>query len=58
MKEYRKMIACWFLVTWCDNCMHSYTCVAFCLFKMHIKRLLLIALYVVDVKWLVNSDIA
>ena len=27
MKEYRKTVACWFLVTWRDDQVHSYTCV-------------------------------
>ena len=27
MKEYRKTITCWFLVTWRDSCVHSYACV-------------------------------
>ena len=27
MKEYRKAIACWFLVTWRDDCVHSYASV-------------------------------
>ena len=27
MKEYRKTIVCWFLVTWRDDRVYSYTCV-------------------------------
>ena len=27
MKEYQKSIACWFLVTWHDDCVYSYACI-------------------------------
>ena len=51
------MIACWFLVTWHDGCMYTCACVALLFVQnAHKTRLAVIALYVVDVKWLINSD--
>ena len=47
VKGYQKMIPCWFIVTWCDNHIHSYACVTLLFVqKAHKKDSLLIALYV------------
>ena len=58
MNKDQKMIACWFLVTWHDNRVQflSMRDIAISSKTTQTQGLLLIASYIVDAKWLLNSD--
>ena len=48
------MIACWFFVTWCDDCVFIHMCEVIVCSKAHKARLAVIALYVADTKTLIE----